>query len=138
MSDWKQKTEAEWLELLGPERYRVLRQQGTEHGGTGRFNLHEANGMYTCGACGFELFASDSKFDSGCGWPSFDRAAAGDRVSEILDKSHGMLGTEIRCARCESHLGHVFNDGPTDTGVRFCVNSASLNFQGEDGQTEEG
>jgi len=122
------RTEAEWLERLGPERYWVLRGKGTERPFTGQYNLHWSAGTYTCGGCGQELFASAAKFDSRCGWPSFDRAAAGDRITEILDKSHGMIRTEVVCSRCGSHLGHVFPDGPTETGLRYCINSVSLDF----------
>ncbi len=121
-------SEAEWLERLGPERYRVLRGKGTERPFTGQYNLHWQAGAYTCGGCGQELFSSASKFDSRCGWPSFDRAAAGDRIREIVDKSHGMIRTEVVCGQCGSHLGHVFPDGPTETGLRYCINSVSLDF----------
>ena len=131
-----ERSEAEWLELLGPERYHVLRGKGTERAFTGQYNLHWSTGTYTCGGCGQELFQSDSKFDSRCGWHSFDRAAAGDRILEIMDKSHGMIRTEVVCSRCGSHLGHVFPDGPTDTGLRYCINSVSINFK--DGEGEPG
>lgn len=124
-----QRSEEEWLKLLGPERYHVLRGKGTERAFSGRFNLHFAAGTYCCGACGQELFQAASKFDSHCGWPSFERAAAADRIKEVLDKSHGMIRTEILCSRCGSHLGHVFPDGPTETGLRYCVNSLSLDFE---------
>ena len=123
-----QKTEAEWLELLGEDQYKILRGKNTERAYTGAYNLHTEKGGYNCGACKIPLFTSDQKFDSGCGWPSFDEAIQ-DRIEHILDKSHGMLRTEIVCANCGSHLGHVFNDGPTDTGQRFCVNSLSLGFE---------
>jgi peptide-methionine (R)-S-oxide reductase len=125
------RTEAEWLELLGSERYRILRAKGTERPFTGTYNAHWQKGTYVCGACGQELFRSESKFDAHCGWPSFDRALAEDRIREIRDTSHGMIRTEILCSRCGSHLGHVFPDGPTDTGLRYCVNSLSLDFEGE-------
>ncbi len=122
------KTEAQWLEELGPERYRILREKGTERPFTGEYNLNFDKGSYQCGACKTPLFESNSKFDSGCGWPSFDEAIEGT-VEYIRDTSHGMIRTEILCASCGSHLGHVFNDGPTQTGQRYCVNSLSVDFQ---------
>ncbi len=123
-----EKTEAEWLEELGPERYRILREKGTERPFTGTYNLHAEEGAYNCGACNAQLFDSTSKFDSGCGWPSFDASIEGT-VEYVRDTTHGMIRTEILCANCGSHLGHVFNDGPTDTGQRYCVNSASIDFK---------
>ena len=123
-----QKTEAEWLEQLGPERYRILREKGTERPFTGVYNLHNEEGDYQCGACQEQLFHSDTKFDSGCGWPSFDESIPG-KVEYVRDTTLGMIRTEILCANCGSHLGHVFNDGPTETGQRYCVNSASINFK---------
>ncbi len=122
------KTEEEWLAELGADRYRILRGKGTERPFTGEYNLHFDQGEYQCGACHTPLFDSDSKFESGCGWPSFDAAKEG-AVEYILDKTHGMIRTEIVCATCGSHLGHVFNDGPTDTGQRYCVNSLSVDFK---------
>lgn len=124
-----EKTEAEWLEELGPERYAILRKKGTERPFTGEYNLHAENGAYNCGACNVQLFESTNKFDSGCGWPSFDASIEGT-VEYVRDTTHGMIRTEIVCANCGSHLGHVFNDGPTETGQRYCVNSASINFKG--------
>lgn len=123
-----QKTEAQWLEELGPDRYRILREKGTERPFTGEYNLNFENGSYACGACRTPLFESNNKFDSGCGWPSFDESIKGS-VEYIKDASHGMIRTEIVCSNCGSHLGHVFNDGPTSTGQRYCVNSASVDFQ---------
>ncbi|WGK64569.1 peptide-methionine (R)-S-oxide reductase MsrB [Croceiramulus getboli] len=123
-----QKTEEEWRAQLGPEQYRVLREKGTERPFTGKYNLHFEDGKYRCAACDAQLFESDSKFESGCGWPSFDEAIEG-AVEYVQDRSHGMIRTEILCANCGSHLGHVFNDGPTNTGQRYCVNSASIDFQ---------
>lgn len=123
-----QKSEAEWKEELGAERYRILRQKGTEMAGTGKYNMHFEKGSYNCGACGEKLFESSSKFDAGCGWPSFDESIPG-KVEYIKDTSHGMLRTEILCATCGSHLGHVFDDGPTESGQRYCVNSLSVDFQ---------
>ncbi|WP_299215655.1 peptide-methionine (R)-S-oxide reductase MsrB [uncultured Dokdonia sp.] len=122
------KTEAEWLEELGPERYAILRKKGTERPFTGEYNLHKEDGAYHCGACNAKLFESSQKFDSGCGWPSFDASIDGT-VEYIRDTTLGMMRTEIVCANCGSHLGHVFNDGPTETGQRYCVNSASINFK---------
>lgn len=126
-----QKTDAEWREQLSPEQYRVLRQAGTEYPGTGEYNLHFEEGTYTCAGCGEELFASDSKFNAHCGWPSFDREIEEGKIIERVDRTHGMVRTEILCGNCGGHLGHVFNDGPTETGLRYCVNSASLDFQSE-------
>ena len=123
-----QKTEKEWLEELGPEKYKVLRQKGTEAPHTGKYNLHFEKGFYCCAACGQKLFADDSKFNSSCGWPSFDNALPGT-VEYIKDTSFGMLRTEIVCSNCGSHLGHVFDDGPTDSKQRFCVNSLSVDFK---------
>ncbi|MBE9490165.1 MAG: peptide-methionine (R)-S-oxide reductase MsrB [Bacteroidetes bacterium] len=121
------KSEKEWREQLSEERFRILRHKGTEAPHTGKYNLHFENGAYNCAACNKQLFESDSKFDAHCGWPSFDNSIEGT-VERVLDKSHGMLRTEIVCSNCGSHLGHVFNDGPTETGERFCVNSLSIDF----------
>ncbi len=123
-----QKTEEEWLAELGPERYKILREKGTERPFTGTYNLNYDKGTYVCGACQTALFDSNSKFDSGCGWPSFDDALNG-AVEYIQDKTLGMMRTEILCANCGGHLGHIFNDGPTETGQRYCVNSLSVDFQ---------
>lgn len=119
------KTEQDWKEQLGAERYRILRQKGTEYPHSGTYNLTFDQGTYCCGACGEPLFESDSKFNAHCGWPSFDAAITG-KVGYVIDKTHGMSRTEIVCNNCGSHLGHVFNDGPTATGERFCVNSLSI------------
>lgn len=123
-----QKTEEEWLAELGPERYKILREKGTERAFTGTYNLNYDKGTYVCGACKTALFDSNSKFDSGCGWPSFDDALDG-AVEYVRDKTLGMMRTEILCANCGGHLGHIFNDGPTETGQRYCVNSLSVDFQ---------
>ena len=123
-----QKTEEEWLKELGPERYRILREKGTERPFSGAYNLTTEKGVYACGACKTPLFDSSSKFDSGCGWPSFDESIEGS-VEYVKDTSHGMIRTEILCANCGSHLGHVFNDGPTETGQRYCVNSLSVDLE---------
>jgi peptide-methionine (R)-S-oxide reductase len=122
------KSDSEWREELDDKRYHILREKGTERPFSGEYNLHFEKGTYTCGACNIPLFRSDQKFESGCGWPSFDDALDG-AVSNVLDKSHGMIRTEIVCSNCGSHLGHVFNDGPTDTGQRYCVNSLSVDFK---------
>ncbi|MBL7933336.1 MAG: peptide-methionine (R)-S-oxide reductase MsrB [Bacteroidia bacterium] len=125
-----QKTEEEWKKELTPEQYYVLREKGTERPGTGKFNHHSEKGVYVCAGCGTELFTSDQKFDSHCGWPSFDNnIAGGERVKQIPDFSHGMIRTEIVCAKCGGHLGHIFDDGPTATGQRYCVNSISIGFK---------
>lgn len=129
MKEYKvQKSEDQWKEQLGTERYKILRQKGTEFPHSGKYNLHFEEGTYTCGACGEPLFASDSKFNSSCGWPSFDDALPG-KIEYVKDTSHGMIRTEILCANCGSHLGHVFDDGPTQTGQRYCVNSLSVDFK---------
>ncbi|WP_340076542.1 peptide-methionine (R)-S-oxide reductase MsrB [Leptobacterium sp. I13] len=122
------KTEEEWKAQLSNEEYRVLRQKGTEYPHTGKYNLHFDDGSYTCKGCGTQLFESGAKFKSNCGWPSFDDAMEGT-IEYRIDKSHGIIRTEIVCANCGSHLGHVFDDGSTETGQRYCVNSASLNFK---------
>lgn len=121
-----QKTEEEWLAELGEERYRVLRQGGTEAAGSGEYLRVAADGTYRCGACGAELFDTSAQFESHCGWPSFTEPAAAERVKLLSDRSFGMLRTEVRCARCGSHLGHVFDDGPAPGGQRWCINSLSL------------
>jgi peptide-methionine (R)-S-oxide reductase len=122
------KTEQEWRESLTPEQYEVLRRQGTEPPFTGRYVYSKEDGVYRCAACGNELFSSDTKFESGTGWPSFYEPAAAERVELRADDSHGMTRTEVVCARCGSHLGHVFDDGPQPTGQRFCINSLSLDL----------
>lgn len=126
------KSDEQWRAELSPEEYRILREKGTERPFTGKFDAHFEDGVYTCKGCGEPLFTSQSKFNSGCGWPAFDEGIAKGKIYEKLDVSHGMVRMEIMCANCGSHLGHVFNDGPTQTGLRYCVNSASLDFEEEE------
>lgn len=124
------KTEEKWKTILDQEQFRVLRQKGTERPYSGKFDKHFEAGKYTCAGCGEVLFVSGEKFDAGCGWPSFSDSKTG-KVDFAEDQSLGMSRTEITCANCGGHLGHVFNDGPTETGQRYCVNSVSLDFQPE-------
>jgi peptide-methionine (R)-S-oxide reductase len=129
-ADKVQKSDAEWRKQLTPEQYYVTRQHGTERAGTSPLNKEKRAGVFECVCCGAPLFASDAKFESGTGWPSFDKPAAGSAVSEHEDRALFMRRTEVRCARCEAHLGHVFPDGPRDTtGLRYCINGAALKFK---------
>jgi len=123
------KSDEDWKKVLTDVQYNVLREAGTEAPFSGEFYLHKEKGDYHCAACGNKLFTSETKYSSGCGWPSFYKAFDEGCVVEKLDKSHGMARTEIRCAKCDGHLGHVFNDGPEPTGLRYCINSAALKFK---------
>ena len=131
MSERIELTDAEWRERLTPEQYRVLREHGTERAFTGKYDGNKAAGLYRCAGCGAPLFASATKYDSGSGWPSFTAPAAEGAVDERRDISHGMIRTEVTCARCSGHLGHVFPDGPGPDGLRYCTNSAALDFAPE-------
>ena len=125
------KTDEEWREQLTPEQYEVLRRKGTERAGTGKYAYSKDDGMYRCAGCGAALFSSDAKFESGTGWPSFTEPALAEAVELHEDSSHGMRRTEVTCRACGGHLGHVFPDGPGPTGMRYCINSASLDLDPE-------
>jgi peptide-methionine (R)-S-oxide reductase len=130
-----QANEAEWRQKLSDEEYRILREKGTERAFSGKYWNHMGQGTYACAGCGEPLFESGSKFNSGSGWPSFYQAKASEAIAEETDTSHGMVRTEVMCAKCGGHLGHLFNDAPaTPTGMRYCINSASLKFKDKQGE----
>jgi peptide-methionine (R)-S-oxide reductase len=126
-----EKSDEQWRRELTPEQYRVLRERGTEAPFSGEYDEFFESGKYRCAGCGTELFVSEAKFDSGCGWPAFSAPAGEDAIEEETDLSHGMVRTEVLCASCGGHLGHVFPDGPNPTGLRYCINSAALTFDEE-------